>query len=189
MKKILLICLMALTSISADEYLISADDMGKSGGYGGFSFQNMKINGKTTTLTGGRGTWVIGDKYHIGFGGYSDASNDNDNYNDNVYKRNGFSYGFLSLGWSSGAPTIYNPYAFLSLGFGNMNDKLIRNTQSMFSAIGLSAGVQLKITKWFRLVPFIGYTYINFNNNNYYKNSDFGGLNYGLQFNFGSWRK
>ena len=70
-----------------------------------------------------------------------------------------------------------------------MSEESIGNEKSKFSVVALNVGMQLKITKWFRLVPFIGYTNINFNNNNHYKNSDFGGLNYGLQFNFGIWKK
>ena len=181
MKKILLICLIALTSINAGEYLISKDGLNESGGYGGFAYQAMQVDGKTTVLAGGGGSWVINDQFHMGFSGYSNAS-------ERIQKgKDRFSYGTINLGWSSNMPTVYSPYVFLSLGSGNMSNKT-QDTEDQFSAIGLNAGVQLKVTQWFRIVPFVGYTIISFNNNDHYENSDFGGLNYGMQFNFGSWK-
>ena len=180
MKKLFLICLIALTSINADKYLISE---GKIGGYLGFFGRHMQIDGKTTSIPSGNWMLVVDDTYSIGFGSHL-----GDKEKKGAEHR--FDYSALHLGWNYSMSSYYNPYILILLGAGSIDDKETKYIRdNTFDFKGLSLGVQIKITTWFRIAPFIGYTNIQFDKNSNYKDSDFGGLDYGVQFNFGTWRK
>jgi len=174
-----------ITFVNANEYLFSGDNI-KSGGFGEFGIQDMKVRNKNTILNGVGGAWVINDNYFLGLSSYSNDYQENAN----------FSYVGLYLGWMMPTSGFYSPIISTTIGYGNtMNsssysDNIISDEKlNIFKLFALNAGIQIKITKWFRLVPFAGWTVVEFSNNKKYKNSDFGGFNYGISFNFGKWKK
>jgi hypothetical protein len=85
--------------------------------------------------------------------------------------------------------SVFNPYTSLSIGSGAskkldyLNKKdFIKFERNYFDLIELNLGLQIKITKWFRLTPTIGYRYIT------YEDTPMGlknGIFYNVNFQFG----
>lgn len=143
MKKIILTILVAMSAtitMNADEYLFSSAEF-KSGGFGGFGFSSMKVNGKTTNLTSGGGGWVINDTFYVGGRGYSSR--------ENVGEKNRFSYGGVELGYMHTSSSFYNPFISVIYGYGGIGDKHNSddNYKYELSSTSIETGVQIKVIK------------------------------------------
>ena len=182
MKKIFfMLSIVFSTYLSADSYILS-DTKASYGGYGGVNMHIMKTNKKDFSLVGGSGVFVFNKKYTLGGFGYSEFN-----------KENYINYGGIRLGYIYTTSSIIDPFINLSFGFGNISKdiediKAKHNEKSKFSTIDIDVGIDFKMTKWFRISPYIGHTSTTFANNDLYLNDNYGGMTYGIYFNFGSWK-
>ncbi|MBM2813913.1 MAG: hypothetical protein HW421_675 [Ignavibacteria bacterium] len=193
-----------------DQTLFNIDEI-KSGGYGGPEIQISNIKNELGLMVGGRGGWIINSSFSIGGGGWGlvtnheikdywkESKNRQQLYNladtnKTVYLRAG--WGGLILEYINSSEKLVHFTVNLLVGAGgatytisnrNNNDFMADRSleSSAFAILQPGIGVDLNITKAFRLEFGINYRLIYGVELWKLGNSDLSGLSGGLVFKFG----
>jgi len=198
MKKYFILLLAIGSILLADDYILSGQNV-KLGGFGGPRAKMMNIDGKSQFINGGGGSITFSDSFSLGVYGYGDFENDYAPYVDNIIymsKYTGYGYAGIYAGYSMQTDSVFQPTINIGVGYGATKNDAHAGTRLLgsrlvdtFSLIEANIGVQIKILPWFRIYPYAGYTMTTLQDNSKYENEDFSGINYGIEFNFGKWRK
>ena len=166
MKKIslfLLVVLLPVSLVSQEETLVGEEI--HSGGYGGPVWKLTSINGTTTSLSGGRGAWLINHKFGIGGGGYSTITDVKSEFTlDNRPQYIELDYGGLELEYIHDSDKLlhWTLHTLLSTGTVKLRqhspDREIHSDKIYLLEPSLNA--DLNIAKWFRIGFGVSYRYV-----------------------------
>lgn len=179
----------------------------ESGGYGAPEFRFGKVNGNMSLLFGGRGGWIIGNKFVLGGGGYgmttSNALHENQLITgvDTTDMQLAMGYGGLLLeyiatphkaihfafplligaGGASVTQQIYDPYNNISYE-DPTNYNVIESSGFFIAEPGVN--IELNLVKFMRVSLGANYRFITGTNLERIKDSDLSGVsfNFGLKF-------
>jgi len=159
----------------------------KLGGFGGPRVKMMNINDTIRLIGGGGGSISINDNFSFGIYGYGNPGEDT-KYPS--IKNNNIGYGYMGInvGYSMKTNSIFQPAGIIGVGYGVAgNDHKSNRLADTFNLIEANIGVQIKVLRWFKIYPYIGYTAVLDIADEYsrYSNEDFSGINYGIELNFG----
>ena len=190
MKNLMVIILMVVglsSTIAQQETVFSK--FRNWGAFGSFNYEyGLKQNRLTSTAGGGFGL-VVGTVF---IGGYGNSSGNLDNViQDDPYFD--LAHGGLWLGYTPMSKKLFHPIVSLRLGTGAADIKSNRPRKKDYvSVITPEVGVELNITKIFRLAVTGNYRFVNgIEASNPRTNKDYEGLNIavGLRIGwFGRWR-
>lgn len=159
---ILLVLFLAISSAAEEETLVGKEI--HSGGYGAPVWKLTSINGRTTSLSGGRGAWLINHKFGIGGGGYGTVTDVKSEFtldDQPLYIR--LDYGGVELEYIHQSDKVLHWTVHALLGKGTVKlrqHKPDRDVQS--DAIYLlepSLNADVNIATWFRIGFGISYRY------------------------------
>jgi hypothetical protein len=160
------------------------------GGFGGPIMEISNITGVNGVTVGGGGAAIIGEFFFGGFGqgtGEGEAVFNNELYDVTL------GVGGFWLGYTPRSHKLLHPYSSLKIGWGGVNMDLENdndNREDFNSSITLiqpEVGLELNITRWFRLAMTGGYRYVSGINNlpGDLSNEDFRSFIGNLTFRFG----
>jgi len=178
-----------------------------SGGYGAPEFRFGNVNGNMSLLFGGRGGWVIGNKFVLGGGGYGMTSNnilDNNQLleGDSTQLKLGMGYGGLMLEY------ILNPHKAFHLSFpviigaggasvsnkiydphnnANYEDWTNYNIveSSGYFIVEPGINVDINVIKFMRISAGVNYRFITGTNLERINDSDLSGVSFNFGIKFG----
>ncbi|NUO01313.1 MAG: hypothetical protein HUU01_11925 [Saprospiraceae bacterium] len=161
MKKSLLfaLTLLACTTLQAQQETLF-DDLDIVGAFGGPIVEIGNIVGETTGMVGGGGAIILNSAFIGGYGlGTSspDYAVDGNNYNIR------FRHGGFWLGYTYKSNKVIHLYTSARIGWGKI--RLRDDDDTVFSdrvfALTPEVGVELNLTRWFRLGLTGGYRWVN----------------------------
>jgi hypothetical protein len=165
MKNVIVLAALFLTAaLAAQEETLIGEGM-HSGGYGGPVWKLTSINGQTTSLSGGRGAWLINHKFGIGAGGYGTITDVKSTYSLNgrpLYIQ--LEYGGAELEYIHDSNKVLHWTALLFFGNGTVRlrqhspDREVQSDRIYVLEPSLNADVNL--AKWFRIGVGATYRYV-----------------------------
>lgn len=167
MKKIscVLFALFLTISVVAQEETLVGEEI-HSGGYGGPVWKLTSINGTTTSLSGGRGAWLINHKFGIGGGGYGTISDVKSEFTlDNRPLYIELDYGGLELEYIHQSDKLIHWTLHTLIGSGTAKlrhhspDREIASDKLYLIEPSLNADIN--IAKWFRIGVGASYRYVS----------------------------
>jgi hypothetical protein len=200
MKKLLLIGLVVLTTLSATAQdrpnTLLGDGVQFTSGFGGFMIGFSPINGEIKAMSGGGGGILINNAFYLGGYGMGMAE-DLVVTNNSVDYAVDFSHGGLMMGFIV-FPSMITHFGlsskigwgeisfdeYHSSGIGFVNGRIHDNV----FIINPQAEVEVNMTSWFKINGHVGYQLASGVNNFYYTENDFNGATFGLSFLFGWFR-
>ncbi len=144
-----------------------------TGGYGAFTIGYTQINGRDAILMGGRGEWIIGHGFGLGFGGYGFVNDPIYNTVDQLNYSLAGGYGGLIvepiiMGWfpvHNALPVLIGAGGVASTSYStDWNDPYeywdgyLEDATVFFVAEG-RVELEFNLVKFFRLAMFGGYRY------------------------------
>lgn len=165
MKKVfVLFALFLVASLAAQEETLVGEEI-HSGGYGGPVWKLTSINGQTTSLSGGRGAWLINHKFGIGGGGYGTITDVKSDYtlgNRPLYIE--LDYGGVELEYIHQSDKLLHWTTLVFFGNGTVKlrhhspDNEVQSDRIYLLEPSLNADVNL--AKWFRIEFGASYRYV-----------------------------
>jgi hypothetical protein len=210
MKKLLVVFAVLAMTVPALALKTRADEIEtlfdskefKSGGYGAPELKYTQINGEPGLMVGGRGGWIVNSTFSIGLAGYGvTTSHTIKNYfapDSAAYLRVGYGGLFLNYTNSSDKLLHFTINALIGAGgatytnsWNNMFDQdhdwnMHNYETSAFFVFEPGAGVEVNLTKWFRIEMGASYRIISGVELSRTANKDLGGFSGNLAFKFGS---
>ncbi|MFH1194701.1 MAG: hypothetical protein V1720_03245 [bacterium] len=194
-KMIVLLLLILVSSISAQEETLLAEGEVVHGGFGGPVVKFTQIYDNFGLLVGGRGGWIINHGFSIGGGGYGLVNEINGNEMMNGKKMLlQFGYGGFEMEYIADWDKLVHFSITCLLGAGGVSHRNDwddpfeggpDHKQDAFFILEPSANIELNIVSFFRLNLGAGYRFISGVNENDLKNADFSGPSINLTFKFG----
>lgn len=181
----------SLTTQAQTETLAGLSKKG-SGGFGGPIMEISNITGVTGVTVGGGGGAIIGEFFFGGFGqgtGHGQAVFNEERYNISM------GVGGFWLGYTPRSHKLVHPYGGFKIGWGGVHMKLNEegdNRDSFSDRISIiqpEVGLELNVTRWFRIALTGGYRYISGIKNlpAGLNNADFSSLTGNFTFRFGGY--
>lgn len=188
----LLLILMGFTfAAAAQTETLSGLSKKGGGGFGGPILEMSNITGVTGVTVGGGGAAIIGEFF---FGGFGQGSGDGEAVFNNERYDVSLGVGGFWLGYTPRSHKLIHPYTSLKIGWGGVNmdleeddDNSRDDFNSRITLIQPELGLELNITRWFRLAMTGGYRYVSGVNNlpGDLSNQDFRSVIGNLTFRFG----
>ena len=158
------LALFLTVSLVAQEETLVGEEI-QSGGYGGPVWKLTPINGTSTSLTGGRGAWLINHKFGIGGGGYGTVSDVKSEFTlDDRPLYIELDYGGLELEYIHDSDKLlhWTLHTLLSTGTVKLRqhspDREVQSDKIYLLEPSLNA--DLNIAKWFRIGFGVSYRYV-----------------------------
>lgn len=159
-----LLALLLTVSLVAQEETLVGEEI-HSGGYGGPVWKLTSINGTTTSLTGGRGAWLINHAFGIGGGGYGTVSDVKAEFTlDDRPLYIELDYGGLELEYIHDSDKLlhWTLHTLLSTGTVKLRqhapDREVQSDKIYLLEPSLNA--DLNIARWFRIGFGVSYRYV-----------------------------
>ena len=159
------------------------------GGFGGPLLEFGDIKGEFVTSVGGGGGVII-DNFFIGGYGVGSVENIRYNFGNNDFRMD-LAHGGLWLGYTPQTFRVFHPYFSTKIGWGFADFRENRFGSGFNNGDGIfvltpEAGLELNLTKFFRLVGTIGYRWVtDVDQLEDYSNKDFRSVTGQLTFRFG----
>lgn len=171
-----------------------------NGGYGAFSVGYTQINGRDALLMGGRGEWVVGHGFGLGFGGYGFVNDPIYNFSNDLNYSLAGGYGGLMMepilfGWFPvhvAFPVLIGAGGVSSFSYvSNWTDPYEyypANFEEATAFFVAEAGIELEfnLVRFFRLAIFGSYRYTPDINMIFAEPDALRGWSAGMTFKFGS---
>lgn len=154
-------CLLAFTSFSQDKEETLFSDINHIGGFGGPMIEVSSINGETVADVGGGGALILDNFFFGGYGLGTDAPNIQIGLETLDID---FGHGGLWFGFVAPPNKLVHLYSSFKLGWGEANlkdndgDKLFSDNVLVLTP---ELGVELNITRWFKLGFSGGYRFVD----------------------------
>lgn len=159
--KLIALCLIAITAYGQDKQETLFGNINHIGGFGGPMIEVSSINGQTVADVGGGGALILDNFFFGGYGLGTDAPNIEiglENFDID------FGHGGLWFGFVTPNHKLMHFYSSFKLGWGEANlidkdgDKLFSDNILVLTP---EAGIELNLTRWFRLGFTGGYRFVN----------------------------
>lgn len=190
MKNGIICCLLFLglvTTASAqkEETLFNDARLNLTGFWGSANHQFDYLEDDYTNVRGGYGLFEFNQKVLIGWGNsrFREFSPTNDS--DDAFR---LRYGGLVLGYAPAAHKVIHPTFMVMLGQGRASTRDNENDRNLVAVP--TAGLEINVTRWFRLSANVGYRYVSENDLRGYTNQELSApfAQVGLKFGY-SWGK
>jgi hypothetical protein len=191
-KTFLLIALFSFSLFAQKIETLAGGDEMIIGGFGGPTFQATSIAGETAFLMGGEGAMIVNHTFGVGGAGYG-LINEIERNDNSVKSKIKFGYGGVKFYYVSNYDKLFHFTAALLIGAGGINEEekdVItgheeeNETDKLFLLIP-ALGVEMNVTKIFRIEFAAKYRYVNGVDLENYSDKDFSGLTISLFFKFG----
>ncbi|MDH3326086.1 MAG: hypothetical protein OEM38_05135 [Gammaproteobacteria bacterium] len=185
-----IITLIALLTVSANSNAFERDSLVKGteyshGGFGGFTTKTTNLNGKTETMVGGKGAWLVNHNVYLGMAGYGTKNNVNNTEMD-------MGYGGVLAGYIFNPQKILHYNVELLVGAGGLGDSNHQNNNNCddpngdaFAVIEPGANVSFAVTKYSDVSLGVSYRYVQETNQVNLSDSDLSGWSVNTSIVFG----
>ena len=179
----LITALTASANISAFERdSLIKDKEYSHGGFGGLTTKNTELNGKTETMVGFRGAWLLNHNIYLGLAGYGTSRE-----LKNTDRHKG--YGGVIAGYIFKPSKVVHYNIEMLLGAGGLADGRHSNDDTdntdAFAVVEPSANVSFSITQYADLSFGLSYRLVQETNQANLSDSDLSGLSFNTSLVFG----
>jgi hypothetical protein len=161
---IFLLTFVSIYSGQAQTETLSGLSKKGSGGFGSPIVEVSNITGVTGLSVGGGGAAIIGEFF---FGGFGQGTGDGEAIFNNERYDVSLGVGGLWLGYTPRSHKLIHPYSSLKIGWGGVDMDLEEDNDNRdgfsdrITLIQPELGLELNITRWFRLAMTGGYRYVS----------------------------
>ncbi len=193
-KLIMIILLIAMQQIYAQEKTLVSSGEYASGGFGAPVLKYTSINKQGALMLGGRGGWIINHSFVLGGGIYGVASKvTGDILNEDIIEgeqdKIHFMYGGFEFEYIFTPMRVFHISLYTLLGAGNIFYLNLyeenHNMGQAFFVVEPAVNIELNITTFFHLAFGVSYRYTSGANYQTISDTDVSGFNGMLTFKFG----
>jgi len=185
-----IVALIGLLAVSVNVSAVERDTLIKGdplihGGFGGFSAKIGDINGRTETMVGGKGAWLVNHRAYLGMAGY--GTKNTVNHTDQH-----MGYGGLIAGYIFNSHRMLHYNIEMLVGGGALakrrhkeHDSYDHDNDDAFAVMEPAVNVSLAITKFSDISLGMSYRYIQETNQTNLSDSDLSGWSVNTSIVFG----
>jgi len=192
-KKTLIFYLSLLFAVSISAQEINTEK--NASGFGGTVIKLTKISNEFGVLIGGRGGWVLDDKFFIGGGGYGLVISNDVEINSNEPKAKinlgylGFEFEYIMVGNNLFSVSLYTLLGGGALSYTKLEkglDLQKKNASDTFIIVEPGINIYFNALKWLSIGTGINYRFLSEEKSGYPYKIDIDGLSVGINFRFGN---
>jgi len=165
-------------------------DFGNTSGFGGFMISIQPIDGTFTSLTGGGGAVIIGNRFYLGGYGMGLADDLNVNYEGTDYNVD-YGHGGFMLGYVIRPEDVIHFGVGSKIGWGEVSFRekgLVQNPIRVYDNVFIvhpTIEAEANFTNWFKFNVGVGYHLVTGVDNVFYDETDMNGVAFNISFLFG----